>query len=70
MAKNGQTRIFFKNPLGTFFSPAMMQLFAKFQKKSDARISRYRVTNERTNGRTHERESIGPSANAERLKIN
>ena len=28
----GHTRIFFKNPLGTFFSLAQMQLCAKFQK--------------------------------------
>ena len=36
--------------------------------KSDVRISRYRVTDARTDARTHERESIGPSANAERPK--
>ena len=32
----GQTRIFFKNPLGTFCSLAKMQLNAKFQKNLHA----------------------------------
>ena len=44
----------------------------QISEKSDARISRYRVAHARTGARTHartnERESIGPSANAERLK--
>ena len=56
---------FFKNPLGTFFSLAKMQLCAKFQKNlmrgSPDIASR---TDARTHGRTNERESIGPSANA------
>ena len=41
----------FKNPLGAFFSSVKKQLRAKFQKKSDARISRYGVTHELTNAR-------------------
>ena len=62
----GQTRIFFKNRLKTFFSLAKMQLCAKFQKnlmRGSPDIA------SRTHARTHERESIGPSANAERPKI-
>ena len=60
----GQTRIFFKNPLGTFFfSIAKMQICAKFQKNL-MRGSRDIAL--RTDGRTNERESIGPSAYAER----
>ena len=66
LVKNGQTRIFFKNPLGTFFQPRQDATLCQVSEKSDARISGYRVTDERTNGRTDERESIGPSANAER----
>ena len=66
----GQTRILFKNPLGTFFSLAKTQLCAKFQKNlmhgSSDIPSR---THERTDEQTHERESIGPSPNAERPKI-
>ena len=59
---------FSKIRLEHFFSLAKMQLWAKFQKNlmrgSPDIASR---TNERTNGRTHERESI-PSANAETKK--
>ena len=67
LAKNGQTRIVFKNPLGTFFNLAKMQLWGKFQKNlmcGSPDIA------SRRHARTHERESIGPSANAERPKIN
>ena len=53
----GANKIFFKNPLGTFFSIIKIQLCAKNHQKSDARFSRYRVTNERTD----ERESFGES---------
>ena len=70
LAKNGQTRIFFKNPLGTFFQTHQDVALCKKSSKSDAWISRYGVTHGRTHARTHERESIGPSANAERPKMN
>ena len=64
----GQTIIFFKNPVGTFFSFAKMQLCAKFQKNLMRGSPDIAL---RTDARkTHERESIGPSANAERPKIN
>ena len=59
----GQTRIFFKNPLGTL--SRQDATLCQVSEKSDARISRYRVADARTDGRTDERESIGPSANAE-----
>ena len=65
LAKNGQTRIFFTNPLRTFFYPRQDATLCQVSEKSDARISRYYDTDERT----HERESIGPLANAERPKI-
>ena len=65
LAKNLKTRIFFKNPLGTFFSLAKMQLCAKFQKN---RMCGSPDIATRTDGRLHERESIGPSANAVRPK--
>ena len=67
----GGKREFLQNLLGTFRQDATL---CQVSEKSDVRISRYRVTNERTDGRTdgrtHERESIGPSANAERPKMN
>ena len=73
LAKILKTRIFFKNPLRTFFQSRQHATLGKVSEKSDARISRYRIKDERTNGRTnertHERESIGPSANAKRPKI-
>ena len=59
LAKNGQTRIFFKNPLGTFFQTHQDVAFCKKSSKSDARFSRYAVTDARTDGRTHKCESIG-----------
>ena len=70
MTKNGQTRIFFKNPLGTFFQTHQDVALCKKSLKSDARFSRYAVTHgrtdARTDARTHERESIGLPAKAER----
>ena len=83
LAKNGQKwqkfavfgqnfenqNFFSKITLEHFFSLAKMQLCAKFQKNL---MRRSPDTASRTNGRTHtwtnERESIGPSANAERPK--
>ena len=56
LAKNGQTRIFFKNPLGTFFQPRQDANLYQISEKSDALISRYRVTH----GRTHRRTSANP----------
>ena len=67
--QNLENENFFKNTLGTFFSLTKMQLWAKFQKNlmrgSPDIASR---TDGRTNGRTDERESIGPLANAKRPK--
>ena len=66
----GKREFFSKIRLEHFFSPAKMQLFAKFQKNlmhgSPDIASR---TDARTHGSTNERESIGPSANAERPTI-
>ena len=67
--KSRKREFFSKIRLEHFISLAKMQLWAKFQKNlmrgSPDIASR---TDERTNGRTDERESIGPSANAERPK--
>ena len=72
-AKNplgGKREFFSKIRLEHFLVPPRCNFVPSFRKKSDARISRYRVTDGRTDGRTdartNERESIGPSANAER----
>ena len=51
MAKNGRTRIFFKNPLGTFFSFIKIQLCAKL-KKSKAQFSRCGLTHARMHTQT------------------
>ena len=63
----GKREFFSEIRLEHFFSLAKMQLCAKFQKNltcgSPDIASR---THARTHGRTNERESIGPSANAER----
>ena len=62
----GKREFFSKFRLEHFFSLAKMQLCAKFQKnlmRGSPDIA------SRTKARTHERESIGPSANAERPKI-
>ena len=75
-AKNplGGKRLFFsKIRLEHFFSFAKMQLWAKFQKNlmrgsPDIALRTDGRTDARTHGRTDERESIGPSANAERPK--
>ena len=63
LAKILKTRFFSKIRLEHFFSLAKMQLCAKFQKNL-MRGSPDIVS--RTDARTHKRESIGPSANAER----
>ena len=69
--KTAKREFFSKIRLEHFLSLAKMQLWAKFQKNlmrgSPDIASR---TNGRTDERPHERESIGPSANAERPKIN
>ena len=69
--KTAKREFFSKIRLEHFFSLVKMQLCAKFKKNlmcgSPDIASR---TNGRTNARTHERESIGPSANAERPKKN
>ena len=77
MAKNGknwpflakilQTKFFSKIRLEHFFSLAKMQLCAKFQKNLMRGSPDIAL---RTKARTQERESIGPSANAKRPKIN
>ena len=72
-AKNplgGKREFFSKIRLEHFFRLAKMQLCAKFQKNlirgsPDITLR----THGRTHARTDERESIGPSANAERPKI-
>ena len=58
LAKISKTRIFFKNPLGTFFQPYQDVALCKKSSKSDARFSRYSVTHARTNERTDKRESF------------
>ena len=67
MAKIG--RFWPKTAKQEFFSKIRLEHFL-VSPRSDARISRYRVTDGRTHARTHartnERESIGTSANAER----
>ena len=65
--KTAKREFFSKIRLEHFYSLAKMQLCAKFQKNlmrgsPDIALR----TNAQTNARTHERESIGPSANAER----
>ena len=64
--KTAKREFFSKIRLEHFFKPRQDATLCQVSEKSDARISRYRVANERTDARTHERESIGPSANAER----
>ena len=64
--KTAKQDFFSKIRLEHFFSLAKMQLWAKFQKnlmRGSPDIA------SRTDARTDERESIGPSANAERPKI-
>ena len=74
-AKNGQTwqklavfgqnlenENFFQKSAWNIFQSRQDATLGKVSEKSDARIFRYRVTH----ARTHEHESIGPSANAER----
>ena len=60
----GKLVFFKKNPLGTFFQSRQDATLCQVSEKSDARIFRYRLAH----ARTHERESIGPSAIAERPK--
>ena len=69
----GQTKFFSKICLEHFFSLAKMQLCAKFQKnlmRGSPDIASQ--PHGRTHARTDERESIGPSVNAEKpiTKIN
>ena len=63
----GKREFFSKIRLEHFYSLAKMQLCAKFQKNLMRRSPDIAL---RTHTRMHERESIGPSANAERPKIN
>ena len=58
-AKMGETGFFFKKALGTFFPPLQALTNCKVSEKSNERISRKAVANERmdrrTDGRTNER---------------
>ena len=62
----GKREFFSKIRLEHFFSLAKMQLCTKFQKNLMRGSPDIAL---RTHGRTNERESIGPSANAERPKM-
>ena len=64
--KSRKREFFSKIRLEHFFSLAKMQLWEKFQKNLMRGSPDIAL---RTDGRTNERESIGPSANAERPKI-
>ena len=60
MAKTTKTRIFLDTTLPFDDSKRLSQVSDQVLDKSDARISRYGVTDDgRTDARTHERESIG-----------
>ena len=52
LAKMGEAGFFFKKALGTFFPPLQALTNCKVSEKSNERISRKAVANERTNGRT------------------
>ena len=63
LAKMGETRIFFKKALGTFFSHLQALTNCKVSEKSNERFSSNSVTyvrtDVRTDVRTHGRESLG-----------
>ena len=52
--------MFFKNPLGTFLSRIQVLPNCQISENSDVQILRYRVTDERTKGRTDERTNVIP----------
>ena len=59
LAKMGETGIFFKKALGTFFSHLQALTNCKVSEKSNEQFLSNRVTNARTNGLTNGRESLG-----------
>ena len=50
---NPDIKIFFKNPLGTFFHSHQDTTLCKVSEKSDVRFPRYGVTHAHTHARTH-----------------
>ena len=60
LAKMGETGIFFKIALGTFFSHLQALTNCKVSEKSNERFSSNSVTDGRTDERTHVRTDVNP----------